>query len=572
MDLFETVIQAADVIDSTDAQRKLAVTARLQAEEARATLLSKSEVQRRAELSSYRDAEATQGKAFAHFEAGNFGDARTAWAAAATGFTAALAESSAAPGSDASKRIAEATERIQPTEPTPPTTPQPVETSSVQITSRKEWHPIIRVKRGQTMKIEVSGSWEFSRLDFVERLSGKIFPSGASFVIGKGGEFEAKADGLLFIGIGSRRRLYPNIPGSVTARVLLYPAAKAEDPPVPQAAQGTVDLLALIDPAQDAFNGIWGGGKSKPLAADGYARLRIPYEPPAEYDFSVIFSKKPNEGRRRVQLWFSQGDRQWTCGVEINNDAKAASFLFPAAGEVLRGPDVSFEYGTMHSMIVKVRNGSVAVLLDDRPLSDWRFDASEQMVAPYDSIGPGVLGIGARGEVMFHRVELVAVTPGGGAVQSAAMHQGKVFDQLTSDNNDAREIPEGAAVTRRGPVGSQVALAEMEDVVLLHPSRENSPVTLIFTSLTRNSDGTLRLQLHGPGNTGGRAELLHKGKTEPVRIEGNTWIPAEVKFARGDQLTLSYYPDPGAKQHLYVSCELTLEGRRAAGAATTQPE
>ena len=66
-----------------------------------------------------------------------------------------------------------------------------------------------------------------------------------------------------------------------------------------------VNLMQFIDPQRDALHGIWRMEQNGLLSDDGqYARFRIPYQPPDEYDFRIVFTRV--EGNNDVcQLLFT---------------------------------------------------------------------------------------------------------------------------------------------------------------------------------------------------------------------------------------------------------------------------
>jgi hypothetical protein len=92
------------------------------------------------------------------------------------------------------------------------------------------------------------------------------------------------------------------------------------------AAPRTVDLIPLIDADKDAVNGIWKSSDGA-ITSDNsqYARLRIPYEPPEEYDFQIEFIR--SSGNECVAqmfrhsghscMWNMGGDGNTICGFTL---------------------------------------------------------------------------------------------------------------------------------------------------------------------------------------------------------------------------------------------------------------
>ena len=100
--------------------------------------------------------------------------------------------------------------------------------------------------------------------------------------------------------------------------------------------QESIDLLALIDPTQDAVAGEWqvvSGGLESPKRFG--ARLEIPFEPPAEYELTVIATPldEPN-GLILGQLL--NGHRFLTLLNHSVQQEKAASALENVDGQNVR--------------------------------------------------------------------------------------------------------------------------------------------------------------------------------------------------------------------------------------------
>ena len=66
--------------------------------------------------------------------------------------------------------------------------------------------------------------------------------------------------------------------------IVAWPVNKANAKP------RTVDLIPLIDVDKDAVSGTWTLDHGAIVSDESdWARLRIPYEPPDEYDFRIEF-------------------------------------------------------------------------------------------------------------------------------------------------------------------------------------------------------------------------------------------------------------------------------------------
>ncbi|HSU66457.1 MAG TPA: hypothetical protein VLJ39_06280, partial [Tepidisphaeraceae bacterium] len=143
----------------------------------------------------------------------------------------------------------------------------------------------------------------------------------------------------------------------------------------PPAASGrTINLVPLIHPERDALSGTWKIEQSA-LIADGFAvdrtgsRLRIPYEPPEEYDFHVVFTgsralTKPSF----AQLLTHDGhDFGWFVRFKTGShngfgwvDRKPVDDA-PDSAPITAGDD---GLGRQHDSLVQVRKNYVAGYLD----------------------------------------------------------------------------------------------------------------------------------------------------------------------------------------------------------------
>lgn len=144
---------------------------------------------------------------------------------------------------------------------------------------------------------------------------------------------------------------------------------------IDQAMPGPVNLLRLIDPQKDGLSGIWtmsGRGLASPSAVPSWARLQIPYVPPAEYDLDLVVHPRtpeyglrlilPLEGRQSMLVLAGGGGHRG--GLEmIDNrswsDNNPTLCTLEAPGERVRISCV-------------VRKGSLKVLVEGRQVIEWK--------------------------------------------------------------------------------------------------------------------------------------------------------------------------------------------------------
>lgn len=168
-----------------------------------------------------------------------------------------------------------------------------------------------------------------------------------------------------------------------------------------------IDLLNLIDPTSDALSGLWKISDGA-LVSDGTAgaRIEIPFEPPAEYDFQVEFTRTV-DAEAVVQIG-THGGRpfNWCAGAFGNT---TCAFLGgpwigrPGGGKWLRA-------GQRHVMLVQVRDNSVRGYLDGKLLSTCDYG---RLADQYWRV-PNVrrLGLGNNGATVYHAIALIPATTG----------------------------------------------------------------------------------------------------------------------------------------------------------------
>ncbi len=192
-------------------------------------------------------------------------------------------------------------------------------------------------------------------------------------------------------------------------------------PPVstPTAAQQqrVVDLLPLVDLRRDVIAGAWTGGPEGIVSDNAEsARLALPYEPPAEYDFSVEFTRL--EGTDAVSQLLSHGTRrfEWIMG---GWDEQVTGFQNLVEDGVPRGAntnqtgrhDVRPTNGRRHTSVVRVRRDGVEAFFDGKLVSRHKTDFADLQCSFFWGIGGKDLGLGsARGSTRFHAVRVTKVS------------------------------------------------------------------------------------------------------------------------------------------------------------------
>lgn len=226
----------------------------------------------------------------------------------------------------------------------------------------------------------------------------------------------------------SAGRIIPLPPPPVDTRPTATPVSPpAPAPTTPTAAPQarTVDLLVLADPVADAVFGTWrrtDGALVSDAAGEwqvgrGAARLALPYRPPEEYDFRIVFTKRSGQqcvsqifvARGQAFAWVMGG---WSNTVFAFENVRGMHGNEP--GNTTRAdPAPGLINGQRHEAVLQVRRTGATALLDGKVISrtpvDYREMTSPQVYHLNDR--PGTLGIASwQSPTVFQVVEVVEIS------------------------------------------------------------------------------------------------------------------------------------------------------------------
>ena len=219
------------------------------------------------------------------------------------------------------------------------------------------------------------------------------------------------------------RRLYHAAhPGLTTLnRMKVEKRLEALGAPIPVAISspsGTIDLLPLIDTQKDPIYGAWtmSGGKLVSDTTQG-ARIEIPYEPPAEYDFRIVFVRE--DGAGDVFQFMSKNRRSFSWAMGAGNNSfigfgtiNGQWVVDPEYPHAVRMQPV-LTNGKMYTSLVQVRKDGLKGFLDGKLIVEYKTTTFEEMGnhAQLQMKNPLTLGIGSYlSTTTFHTVELIEVT------------------------------------------------------------------------------------------------------------------------------------------------------------------
>jgi hypothetical protein len=181
------------------------------------------------------------------------------------------------------------------------------------------------------------------------------------------------------------------------------------------AGQSGINLLTLIDPKMDTVNGNWVRNGST-LQSDGTknARIEIPYQPPDEYDFRVVFTRL--SGNECVAQMISHAGHM-TCWE--NGASRNTKFTFSADPGLLAKtlpPSTTVaqcvQNNHKHTCLIKVRKSGIEAYFDGRSVGKWQTDYTDVgAFKDWKLRDNTVLGLGSyESPTVFHLAEIIEVT------------------------------------------------------------------------------------------------------------------------------------------------------------------
>lgn len=175
-----------------------------------------------------------------------------------------------------------------------------------------------------------------------------------------------------------------------------------------------VNLLPLIDPARDTVSGRWELTPAG-LRSDGSdpAKLRVSYPLPAEYDFSVEFTRVAGRGdvvqmcsaAGRAFGWVMAGGPEGKFFGFANVDGRG--FSNNRTTVVMEGGVAT---GQRYVAKVRVRKNGVAAMINGTGISSLETDYANVTADRGWSVAVGGVGVGSwRSPTIFHKIEIVPV-------------------------------------------------------------------------------------------------------------------------------------------------------------------
>ncbi len=177
---------------------------------------------------------------------------------------------------------------------------------------------------------------------------------------------------------------------------------------------GYVNLLRLVDPARDAVTGSWKLDDGKLVCSEASpAKLEIPYQPPAEYDFRMTYSLLG--GGHNVTQYLSRQGKQFTWVLELGLNRCAFAmcrgcFITDAKNPSLT--ELANPGPGPHVSLIEVRKDRVRAHFNGKLVCEWKTDYADLgLLANWKLKTEQSLGLGSWGcPTAFHRLELTEIS------------------------------------------------------------------------------------------------------------------------------------------------------------------
>jgi hypothetical protein len=145
-----------------------------------------------------------------------------------------------------------------------------------------------------------------------------------------------------------------------------------------QTSFGLLDLLALVDPQMDGIKGNWSMSKDGLTCAPAaFSRLQLPYQPPAEYDLTLVVERTGDDVALVVGLVLSGEARcqvivDWDgfTGVDKIDGKNAKSNETSRSGTMLK-------QGRSTTLLFSVRREGISLSSDGKTIFSWKGSLSK---------------------------------------------------------------------------------------------------------------------------------------------------------------------------------------------------
>jgi hypothetical protein len=179
---------------------------------------------------------------------------------------------------------------------------------------------------------------------------------------------------------------------------------------------GFVNLLKMVDPSRDALAGTWKLDDGKLVSPLGkFVRLEFPYQPPAEYDFRVVFSRA--SGSNNVSQILSRQGKGFLWIMELAQSRAGFGlcrglWITEAANPSMTELAASQNDAGPHTSVLEVRKDRIRCFFNGKLVRDWKTDYSELSMNPdWKLRSEQLLGVACwESATEFQRIDLVEIS------------------------------------------------------------------------------------------------------------------------------------------------------------------
>ena len=180
---------------------------------------------------------------------------------------------------------------------------------------------------------------------------------------------------------------------------------------------GFVNLLRMVDPAKDAVLGAWKLEDGKLVSPTGkFVRLEFPYQPPAEYDYRVVFSRV--NGANNVSQVLSRQGKGFLWVMELGLSRAGFGLCRGQWITDAANPSMTELAGTSqndagpHTSLLEVRKDRVRCFFDGKLVRDYKTDYGDLSMNPdWKLRSEQLLGLACwESPTEFQRVDLIEVS------------------------------------------------------------------------------------------------------------------------------------------------------------------
>ncbi|MGB6221844.1 lectin-like protein [Haloferula sp.] len=345
--------------------------------------------------------------------------------------------------------------------------------------------------------------------------------------------------------------------------------------------QDTVDLLASVDPEQDAKGGVW------KMTADGLQLesgqgtcvVSSAYVPTEEYDFIVEFSLIAESIGNVTQRCVRNGQEVfWAVQSYIGGSAFSGFQVdrrpFEYANAKIAQP--ALVKGVRYRSVVQVRRGEIRGFLNDELLIRWVGDLKTGL-SP-NSANPISFGAYNAG-IIFHKAEIIRHLPESSDIrldetelraksEDNNLGRSGLDDQIVFGEGSYRLLtPDDIAFSKISPKIQIISdnrafplyksLWGEENVFCIHPTSGDTPGTVDFSKITGKSKGNLIINMRDDPRGDCRIEVLKGNEIfDSIQLDTDEWKTVSIPFEE-DRVVIKVYATGWSCEYAFITYEIS---------------